>query len=206
MSAGTLLLLRHGQTEWNAQRRLQGQADVDLDEVGVEQAATAAGEIARLQPAAIVSSDLVRARRTAEALGEVVGMPVVTDVRLRERAFGAWEGLDHPAIEGGWPAEYAIWSEGGQPEGVGLEPRGDVGRRMAQAIGEHAEPLAADDLVVVVTHGAAIGAGITALLGLDAGEWNGISGLGNCHWSVLRPTGSGVPPWRLAAHNVNVAT
>lgn len=202
MSAGTVLLLRHGQTAWNHHRRLQGQADIELDEVGLEQAQRAASALAPLGPAALVSSDLQRARRTAEALAAATGLALVTDARLRERAFGDWEGLDHAEIEGGWAEEYRIWSSGGQPDGVGLEPRGEVGTRVAAAVVEHAAPLEPGDTLVVVTHGAAIGAGITTLLGLDAGEWNGITGLGNCHWSVLHPSRGGHPPWRLAAHNV----
>lgn len=202
MSAGTVLLLRHGQTAWNHYRRLQGQADIELDDVGLAQAARAAQVVARLRPAAVVSSDLVRATRTAEEVAAATGLAPTTDVRLRERSFGDWEGLDHAEIEGGWAKEYKIWSGGGQPDGVGMEPRGDVGTRVAAAVVEHAAPFGAGATLVLVTHGAAISAGITALLGLDAGEWNGISGLGNCHWSVLHPSRSGRPPWRLAAHNV----
>lgn len=202
MSAGTVVLVRHGQTQWNAHRRLQGQADVELDEVGIGQAAHAASALAAMRPAAIVSSDLVRAARTADAVAGVVGLEIGIDPRLRERAFGSWEGLDHGEIEGGWPAEYALWSGGGQPDGIGLEPRGDVGRRVAAAVVEHAQHLEHDQALLVITHGAAISAGIAALLGQDAGSWNGVSGLGNCHWSVLHPTRSGHPAWRLSAHNV----
>lgn len=202
MSAGTVVLMRHGQTPWNVARRLQGQADIDLDDVGVAQAERAAVAVARLHPTAIVASDLVRARRTAEAVAEVTGHEVIADERLRERAFGTWEGLNHSEIEGGWPAEYEIWSRGGHPDGVGMEDRGEVGARVAAAVAEHAAPLGDDETLLVVTHGAAIGAGISALLGHDAAHWHGISGLGNCHWSVLRPSERGNPSWRLHAHNV----
>ncbi|WP_420114693.1 histidine phosphatase family protein [Pseudactinotalea sp.] len=204
MSAGTVVLMRHGQTPWNLARRLQGQADIDLDDVGVAQAERAAGPVARLRPAAIVASDLVRARRTAEAVAEITGLAVVTDERLRERAFGTWEGLNHTEIEGGWPAEYEIWGRGEQPEGIGMEDRGEVGSRVAAAVIEHAARLGDDENLLVVTHGAAIGAGISALLGHDAAHWHGISGLGNCHWSVLHPSERGTPAWRLHAHNVGV--
>lgn len=204
MSAGTVVLMRHGQTPWNVARRLQGQADIDLDDVGVAQAVRAAGTVARMRPAAIVSSDLVRARRTAEAVAEVLGLEVATDTRLRERAFGTWEGLNHAEIEGGWPEAYEIWSRGEQPDGVGMEDRGEVGARVAAAVVEHAGELGDDETLLAVTHGAAIGAGVSALLGLDASAWHGISGLGNCHWSVLHPSVRGTPGWRLHAHNVGV--
>lgn len=206
MSAGTVLLLRHGQTPWNVARRLQGQADIELDEIGVEQAQRAAEALARLRPAAIVSSDLSRAHRTAQAIAERTGLEVVIDERLRERAFGTWEGLNHSEIEVGWPEAYEIWGRGGLPEGVGMEDRGDVGTRVANAVVEHADHLGEGETLLAVTHGAAIGAGISALLGMDAGEWNGISGLSNCHWSVLRPSTSGRPPWRLHAHNVGAVS
>ncbi len=202
MTAGTVLLVRHGQTEWNATGRLQGQADIELDMTGVGQAARAAVAIARLGPTAVVASDLRRAAATAETIAAAAGLPVEIDARFRERSFGAWEGMVHAEIESGWPAEYRTWSGGGQPDGVDLEPRGDVGRRVAAAVVDHAARLGEDETLVAVTHGAAIGAGVSALLGLDAGEWNGISGLGNCLWSVLRPTRSGTPAWRLHAHNI----
>ncbi|GAB2987323.1 MAG TPA: histidine phosphatase family protein [Actinotalea caeni] len=202
MTAGTVLLWRHGQTEWNRVRRLQGQSDVELDPTGVEQAARAAEVLVRSRPTAIVSSDLVRAARTAQALVDLTGLTAVLDTRLRERSFGVWEGLDREQIEAGWPEEFRVWNGNGQPDGVGLEPRGDVGARVAAAVVEHAAALDEEDTLVVVTHGAAIGAGISALLGLDAGEWNGVTGVGNCHWSVLHAARSGRPAWRLAQHNV----
>lgn len=205
MSAGSVLLLRHGQTPWNLARRLQGQADIDLDDDGVAQAERAAAALAKLRPAAIVSSDLTRARRTAEAVAHLVGLEVTLDERLRERAFGTWEGLNHAEIETGWPEAYEIWSRGGQPDGIGFEARGEVGARVAAAVVEHAERLSEDEMLLTVAHGAAIGAGISTLLGQDAGGWNGISGLSNCHWSLLRPSTSGHPPWRLHAHNVGAA-
>jgi broad specificity phosphatase PhoE len=205
VSAGTVLLLRHGQTPWNLARRLQGQADIDLDSEGVAQAERAAVVLAKLRPAAIISSDLVRARRTAEAVAAETGLEVALDERLRERAFGTWEGLNHAEIEIGWPEAYEVWSRGGQPEGIGFEARGEVGARVAAAVVEHAEPLEESEILLVVAHGAAIGAGISTLLGQDAGEWNGISGLSNCHWSLLRPSTSGHPAWRLHAHNVGAA-
>ena len=78
-----LVIWRHGRTAWNAERRVQGQTDVELDERGHAQAAAAAARLARFSPAAIVSSDLRRAAQTAAYLAEATGLPVAYDERLR---------------------------------------------------------------------------------------------------------------------------
>lgn len=204
MTAGTVVLLRHGQTPWNEQRRLQGNADIDLNDLGREQAEQAAGVLAELRPKAIVSSDLRRASDTARIVARASGVSVRIDKRLRERGFGPWEGLGHAEIEEGWPEQYRLWVGGGQPDGLGIEPRRAVGQRVAAAVDTAALTLAQADVLVIVSHGAAIGTGLTFLLGLDPTRWNGISGLGNCHWSIVHPTNSGHPRWRLVAHNVGV--
>jgi glucosyl-3-phosphoglycerate phosphatase len=204
VTAGTVVLWRHGRTEWNAAGRMQGQSDVPLDDVGREQARAAAESLARLEPTAVVASDLLRASATADALAEATGLTVTPDERVRERSFGVWEGLMRAELEERWPAEFRAWVQGGQPEGVQVERRDAVGERFAAAVTEHGEQLGADDTLVVVTHGAAISIGVTALLGLDAQTWNGVAGLSNCHWSVLAPMTHASPPWRLLAHNVGV--
>ena len=93
MTAGQLIVLRHGRTEWNATGRFQGQADIPLDHRGLAQANGAARVLAELAPAAIVSSDLRRATQTAGALSELTGLAVALDARLREIDVGSWEGL-----------------------------------------------------------------------------------------------------------------
>ncbi|PRZ05124.1 putative phosphoglycerate mutase [Isoptericola sp. CG 20/1183] len=204
MTAGTIVLLRHGRTAYNAAMRLQGQIDIPLDEVGRWQAAEGASAlIASHRAARIVSSDLVRAVDTANAYAALVGAAVETDARLRERAFGDWEGLTPPEMAAGWPAEREEWRRGGEPQGIGAETKVAVADRMVTAVLEHAEPLGSDECLVVVSHGAAISLAITGLLGLDAGGWRGISGVNNVHWSHLHRSAPGaVPGWRLVAHNV----
>ncbi len=88
-----VVLWRHGRTEWNVAGRVQGQTDTALDEVGVRQAAAAAARLASLRPVRILSSDLQRARHTAEELSRLTGVPVELDERLREMNFGEREGL-----------------------------------------------------------------------------------------------------------------
>lgn len=201
MSAGTIVLLRHGQTDYNAAMRLQGQTDIPLNDTGREQARRAAEVLAGIVPAAVVASDLSRAADTARAVAGPLGLEVVTDPRLRERDFGQWEGLHGDVIAERWPADYAVWRRGGHPESVGAERRGDVGTRFAEGVTDAAAQLEKGQTLLVVAHGACITAGITALLGLDADTWGGLSGLGNCHWSVLQAS-EREPRWRLSSHNV----
>lgn len=95
MSLSHLILMRHGETDWNAQARLQGHRDIPLNEAGVRQAADAAPSVAALDPQLIMSSDLSRARSTAWAVSELTGLPVGVDQRLRETSMGRWEA--HPS-------------------------------------------------------------------------------------------------------------
>lgn len=200
MSA-TILFWRHGQTDYNAQGRLQGQVDIPMNETGHAQAAAAAPVLSQTKPVAIISSDLIRARDTAQYLAGYTGLPVTADDRLRERNFGAWEGLTHHQMRDGWPEAFTHWRDGGHPEGVGAETRSALGRRVAQAAADASASHEADRVVVLVAHGAAISAGLVALLGHDPEDWHGITGIGNCHWSVLRPNNGANPGWRMTAHN-----
>jgi probable phosphoglycerate mutase len=100
-----LLLVRHGESTWNAQSRWQGQADPPLSELGerqAEEAAVRVAEVAAIE--AVWTSDLVRARRTAELIAAHVGVAHVHDEpRLRERDVGSWSGLTREEIEARWP-------------------------------------------------------------------------------------------------------
>jgi 2,3-bisphosphoglycerate-dependent phosphoglycerate mutase len=88
-----LLLVRHGETDWNAEGRLQGQTDRPLSEFGRRQARRLAEELDGERFDAIYASDLARARETAEIVGERLGLRVVLDPELREKDWGTWEGL-----------------------------------------------------------------------------------------------------------------
>ena len=104
-----VLLLRHGQTAWNAEQRLQGQLDVPLDTVGQRQVAQMAAVLAGEDLAAIYSSDLKRALDTALALARVTGLPVIQDKALRERGFGRLEGLTYAEVDALWPDDALRW-------------------------------------------------------------------------------------------------
>lgn len=204
MTAGTIICWRHGRTEYNAGTRLQGQIDIPLDDVGTWQAGQAALDLWRRHtPTRIVSSNLARASATAQRLADLVGLEVEQDARLRERSFGDWEGLSAQEIAQRWPEEFAVWQRGGDPQRTGAETRAAVAERFAAAVNEIAGSMAPEETLVVVSHGAAVSLGLTALLGLDAVAWRGLVGLHNAHWSVLRASrGDAWPSWRLEAHNV----
>src|SRR5919206_4482332 len=89
----TLLLVRHGETDWNAEGRLQGHTDRPLNDVGRRQARELAERLAGEGADAIYASDLARAKETAEIVGARLGLPVVIDADLREKNWGTWEGL-----------------------------------------------------------------------------------------------------------------
>lgn len=200
----TLILWRHGHTEWNGQRRVQGHSDTALSALGHAQAAEAATLLSGRAPDAVVSSDLRRCTETAAALTACTGLPVRRDARLRERCYGEWEGLTMEEISQRWPESYARKIAGADAAelGHGIERPGDVTKRVGEALREVAE---ADPrgTTVVVSHGGAIRYGIFDLLGLPTEQLRAIYALVNCHYSELRL--DPVRGWVLHAHNVGVA-
>lgn len=200
MSRRRLLLLRHGQTAYNSASRFQGQLDIDLDDVGRAQAETAAELLARLRPDLLVSSDLRRASDTAAALARRTGLAVTVDARLRETYAGAWQGLTTDQIDARFGAERDRWRAGSDaPAGGDGERRSEVGARVAAALLEHAGRLADGGLLVAATHGGAASSGLHMLLGVPRERWPVLSGLANCHWSLVTEHRDG--RWVLAEHN-----
>jgi probable phosphoglycerate mutase len=191
-----LVLWRHGQTAWNAERRFQGQSDIPLDPTGQAQAERAAPLLAALRPDLIVSSDLIRATSTAAPLARLTGLDVVLDKDLRERHGGAWEGLTDADIRERYPAEHMSWTP---PDG---EPSSVVADRVAAALLRLATAVGGDGpaggLAVVVSHGAALRLGMSRLLGLPDETSGALGPLSNCSWSVL---GQRHGRWRLLEHN-----
>ncbi len=196
-----MIVLRHGRTTWNAERRFQGQSDPPLDDVGRAQAAEVAGLLAALAPAAIVTSDLRRAAQTALPLGELAGVSVQVDARLRERSLGHWEGLTREDVQVRYPEEFADWLAGRDVRGRGAETREDVAKRALAAFYD----LPDVEVAVIVTHSATAMSLCASLIGLDLRR-AAIGPLANCHWSELRAeAGSGARfdgGWRLRAPNV----
>jgi broad specificity phosphatase PhoE len=147
----TLLLVRHGETDWNAEGRLQGHTDRPLSDYGRRQAQQLAGELEDEELEAIYSSDLARARETAEIVGERLGLPVVLDPDLREKDWGTWEGLN--AVERDRVEFVGETTEAHQ-------------ERMLRALRRIAERHPGDGGVLVVTHGGSMRRVQTAAMGL----------------------------------------
>lgn len=174
----TLVLLRHGRTAWNATGRFQGQADPPLDVVGRRQAFLAAMALVPMQPVGVVTSDLRRARQTAEAVGAVCAAPVRSEPALREVALGGWEGLDDPTAACLFPAEHAAWRRGEDVRRGGGETRAEAGARAAAAVVAAAGACPPGRAIVVVSHGLALQEAL-GVLGqcrsqpphLDNGRW-----------------------------------
>ena len=215
-----VVLVRHGQTDYNLTGRMQGQIDIPLNEVGLRQAKEVAPLIALQEPSLVISSPLVRARKTAEAIADAAGVQLEIDARLIERGFGRLEGLTREQMEQQEPELYRKWLEYADVECA--ESRQTVGDRVAACIRDVAARVMDDaakaelvdpdkvlDLdehehkeltVVLVTHGSAIANGLATLLGIDPTTWSGFRGPDNCHWSVVIP-GKRNPGWRLVEHN-----
>ena len=102
-----LILIRHGETVWNQQRRMQGHSDSPLSETGMRQARLLARRLKQIEFSTLYSSDSGRAHHTARSVAAVTGHDIVLEPRLRERHFGAFEGLTGSEIEAKYPADYA---------------------------------------------------------------------------------------------------
>lgn len=107
--ATRILLIRHGETAWNVERRVQGHLDIPLNGEGERQARLLGAALADEPIDVIVSSDLGRALQTAEAVAATRGMAITLDPQLRERSYGGFEGLLHSEIAARFPAEFAAW-------------------------------------------------------------------------------------------------
>ncbi len=104
-----LLLIRHGETAWNRERRMQGHIDIPLSAAGVRQAQALGRALAAERPLAIYSSDLGRARATAQPVADAHDLPVILRTSLRERCYGAFEGLLYDEISQRYPQAFAAW-------------------------------------------------------------------------------------------------
>ena len=158
----TLLLVRHGETDWNAEGRLQGHTDRPLSDYGRRQARRLAEELEGEELEAIYSSDLARARETAEIVGEWLGLPTLLDPDLREKDWGTWEGWD--AVERDLVEFVGESTEAHQ-------------ERMLRALRRIAERHPGDGRVLVVTHGGSMRRVQTAAMGMalpvveNCGRW-----------------------------------
>ncbi len=181
-----LVLVRHGQTAWNAVGRAQGHADISLDDTGRAQAAAAAPYVAAMQPVRLWSSDLARARETGAILASAAGLSVQTDPRLREYDVGVRSGLTNAEFEEQHPREYAAWLAHDETVLVsGEETSGQVRDRVLPALQDCLAGLGPAETGVVVMHGACLKVGLLALLGWPHEVSRTVRGMDNCAWTIL---------------------
>ncbi len=195
-----LVLIRHGQSEWNAQRRIQGQSGTGLSDTGRRQAAAAADWVAASHPGArLVSSDLQRCQETAVPIAAALGVDLVTDEGVRERRFGRWEGQ---TVDEVMTADADLWRRWTTGEDVVAEVGGESGADLAARVVATLRRLAeapVADTVVVVTHGGPIWHGLHAMLDLPFGA---IGGAGNASATelVFDEMGVWLESWNQSGH------
>ncbi|MDN4162822.1 histidine phosphatase family protein [Nocardioides abyssi] len=180
-----LVVLRHGRTAFNAEQRIQGQHDVDLDETGHDQAAAAAPYVAAYRPTRLVTSDLARAQQTAAYVAKETGLEPEPDPRLREGHLGERQLLTHAEYAALAPAEFAAFVAGDWDVVPGGEPLAAVRARVAEALADLLAATPPGETTVAVSHGGAIIRGVAALLGWPAEAERTLRAPGNCHWLVL---------------------
>ena len=152
-AATQFILIRHGETEWNRQRRMQGHSDSPLSETGLRQARLLAKRMAAMRFDALYSSDSGRAQHTARHVAEATGHTLHVDPRLRERNFGVFEGLTREEMIAQYPEDYARFKARDVHFAM---PRGESGvdfRARAVACMDEIAARHCGGLVVVVTHG-----------------------------------------------------
>jgi probable phosphoglycerate mutase len=170
MATTRIILVRHGETDWNAAGRIQGQSDTPLNAVGKIQAQRVAQRLSRERVQALYSSDLARALETATIIGQTLGLPVIASPQWRERRYGAWEGLTSAEIQARYPAQFAEWRARAPgfapPQG---ESRTELLTRALNAL-QSIVHRHTGEVVVVVTHGGLCYVLLTHILGSVDGD------------------------------------
>jgi broad specificity phosphatase PhoE len=165
----TLLLARHGETDWNREYRWQGHADVPLNDRGRAQAAELAERLADAGIGAVYSSDLARARETAEIVGARLGLPVTPDGALREIDVGEWSGLTTPEVQARFPEGLQRHAKGGDGWERG-ETHDELQERAVGAVSRIAAQHEGETILVVI-HGGTIRALLAHAEGLPLREF-----------------------------------
>ncbi len=178
----TIFLVRHGETDWNVQRRFQGQTDIPLNAMGIAQANATAQYLKRQRFVAAYSSDLQRARFTAETIVAEHPLALAVDERLREIHFGKWEGWTSKEIKEKDPDDYQRWLADPSFRPEGAETGEQMTSRVASFVTFLRETHDDDDHVLVVAHGGTL--------------------------QILSSLALNIPPgmrWRFAFHNASVS-
>ena len=188
-----IIFIRPGETEWNRQGKQQGWVASPLDARGVQQAEKLAKVVPSIGVGAIYSSDLVRAKQTAEIVARKLGLTPTYDERLRERSVGSWQGLTLTEIRDWYPREYAaLQADPEQFRIPGGESHLDVETRMKAAIADILA-VASGETIAVISHTTAIKMGVRMLAETDV-EFNYVT---NTSVTTLARTETGT--WRVIA-------
>lgn len=188
-----VVLVRHGETVWNVEGRLQGHLDSELTPRGVAQAESVAARLRGSKPTALYSSDLGRARKTAQRIAEATGCPVTLEPRLRERGLGIFEGLDEAEISSRYPEEWRRFLTRDPDYCV---PNGESSRDRvvrSRAVLEEVAARHPGSTIVLVTHGGILDGIFRFIVGLPLERprqfkiWNAGINL------ISRPAANGTP-------------
>ena len=185
MASTRVILLRHGETAWNLEGRYQGQFDSPLTPSGLAQARALANRLAGVKFAALYSSDLGRARQTAECISKSTGHEVHDDPRLRERHLGIFQNLLKAELKQKFSDDYRLFKSGG-PDYVIAQ--GESARQAADRNNACLEELARrhpDETIVVVAHGGTISALLRHTLDIPLGTPRRFERF-NASWNVFR--------------------
>jgi 2,3-bisphosphoglycerate-dependent phosphoglycerate mutase len=162
-----LLIIRHGETDWNRERRLQGHIDIELNALGLEQADRLGRALAQESLDVLISSDLKRARQTAEAIARYQKITVQPDRHWRERAYGDCEGLTYDDWARVNPVEYAAWKN----RELDLIPQGGESLRQffqrIEAVAHTTAQQYSGQRIAVVVHGGVLDILYRAAVGQD---------------------------------------
>jgi broad specificity phosphatase PhoE len=195
-----LILVRHGETPWNVTLQYQGQANIPLNERGLEQASRAAARLTRYGVTRLYSSDLARAWQTAEVIGATLGLTPVAMPELREIDVGQWEGLTPEELYRRFPDHMAEYRrDPARTVRLGGESYAQLQARALIALQQIQEHHQHGDVVAAVSHGGTIRALLCHVIGLDLDRF-GRMWLDNGSLTELRLGRNG---WRLMRLNDN---
>ncbi len=193
-----LMLIRHGETDWNATLRYQGHANIPLNEQGRAQAQKAGARLAHYRAAAIYTSDILRAAETAEIVGAATGLTPEPMPNLREIDVGQWEGLTPEELYRRFPEHMAAFDrDPARTVRLGGESYAQLQERALIALNDIHAAYPGDELVLAVSHGGTIRALLCHIIGLDLAHF-GRLWLDNGSFTELR---HGAHGWRLVRLN-----
>lgn len=179
----TILLIRHGQTEYNANGRWQGHLDVPLNETGKAQAEALARRVAHWPVSALYSSDLKRAAMTAAPLAEVWGVVPIFDAAWRERHVGVFEGRTREELQAAYPDVWANMRKGvldipGGEDRFTLQNRAVAAYEQVVAAHPH-------EMAAIVSHGGTLNALVSAVLGIPTDHYGRLNFRGNTGLTII---------------------